>query len=152
MTAKDFLRQNRWIHLRLQTTQDRLEELRAVAEKSTTTLTGMPKAKTTASNLPAIVAQIADLEEGLERDRRRLMATRAAIVKAIRDVPDPACELVLEYRYLAFLPWQAIADTMGYETRQVLRIHGRALQMVVVPENVSHEVAQCRKMSHNVTP
>ena len=45
-------------------------------------------------------------------------------------VPDAAGREVLELRYLSGLTWVQIARRMGYEERQVRRIHQRALDAI----------------------
>ena len=66
--------------------------------------------------------------EELGRLAEHLRAEYAHALALIEAVPDAAGREVLELRYLSGLTWMQIARRMGYEERQVRRIHQRALQ------------------------
>lgn len=74
-----------------------------------------------AMNAGAYAEELGRLAEGLRAEYAQALAL-------IEAVPDAAGREVLELRYLSGLTWMHIARRMGYEERQVRRIHQRALQ------------------------
>ena len=68
--------------------------------------------------------------EELGRLAEHLRAEYAHTLVLIEAVPDAAGREVLELRYLSGLTWMQIARRMGYEERQVRRIHQRALAAI----------------------
>ena len=68
--------------------------------------------------------------EELGRMTEYLRAEYAYALALIEAVPDAAGREVLELRYLSGLKWVQIARRMGYEERQVRRIHQRALDAI----------------------
>lgn len=74
-----------------------------------------------AMNAGAYAEELGRLAEGLRAEYAHALAL-------IEAVPDAAGREVLELRYLSGLTWMQIARRMGYEERQVRRIHQRALQ------------------------
>lgn len=134
MTAKEYLSQGYKLNIRIKAKQERIEELRTIAEKSTQTLSAMPKGTSTGSRMEEIVARIDILQREIEDDLFDLLALKAEIAHVVRDVPDPEAALVLELRYLCYKPWREIAAEMHYSERQVFYIHGRGLSLVRIPE------------------
>lgn len=135
MTAKEFLQQGYKLNTRIKAKQERIEELRTIAEKSTQTLSAMPKGTNTGSRMEEIVSRIDILQREIEDDLFDLLALQASIMAVVREIPEPDSALVLELRYLCYKSWQDIADEMHYEVRQIYRLHGHALSLVRVPEN-----------------
>lgn len=134
MNAKEFLQQGYKLNTRIKAKQERIEELRTIAEKSTQTLSAMPKGTNTGSRMEEIVARIDILQREIEDDLFDLLALKASIERVVRDVPEPDAALVLELRYLLYKPWREIAEEMHYDVRQVYRLHGHALSLVNVPD------------------
>ena len=65
------------------------------------------------------------------RDAINLRKTRMDRVRAvIMHVPDERGQHILIMRYMEFLKWDQIAETMCYDVRQIHRIHNQALQHV----------------------
>lgn len=130
MTAKQYLSRAYSLRRRIAAKQMHLEELRTQAEKSTQVLTGMPRGGGNTSPVEQLAVQIADLSWEIDLDYMDLVQYEAQIKQAIDSVKDPVCFEVLTYRYLAFHTWTQIADEMHYSSRQVFRIHARALRFV----------------------
>lgn len=136
MTAKEFLQQGYKLNTRIKAKQERIEELRTIAEKSTQTLSAMPKGTNTGSRMEEIVARIDILQREIEDDLFDLLALQASIMRVVREVNEPDAALVLELRYLCYKSWPEVAEEMHYELRQVYRIHGHALSLVKIPEHL----------------
>ena len=72
--------------------------------------------------------RLALLGEEIGKDVARLVTRRREIAAHIEVLSDPLCRELLTYRYLACMPtWEDVATRMGYSTRNVLRLHARAL-------------------------
>ena len=74
------------------------------------------------------------MERALDRDIDRLIDLKREIAEVIAAVPDMRYRTLLEYRYLCGWSWRRIARTMNYSEDWTRHAHGRALQMVRVPE------------------
>ena len=74
------------------------------------------------------------MERALDRDIDRLIDLKREIAEVIAAVPDMRYRTLLEYRYLCGWGWRRIARTMNYSEDWTRHAHGRALQMVRVPE------------------
>ena len=137
MTAKEFLQQGYKLNTRIKAKQERIEELRAIAEKSTQTLSAMPKGTNTGSRMEEIVARIDILQREIEDDLFDLLALQASIMRVVREVNEPDAALVLELRYLCFRSWEEIAVVMRYNVRTIYRIHDQAVENVQIPNVVT---------------
>ena len=74
------------------------------------------------------------MERALDRDIDRLIDLKREIAEVIAAVPDMRYRTLLEHRYLCGWGWRRIARTMNYSEDWTRHAHGRALQMVRVPE------------------
>ena len=75
--------------------------------------------------------------EELERQRMECARLRLEIGKAIASVPDGRLRVLLRMRYVDGLTWEQIAEEMHYSWRQIVRMHGNAL------EQVADDVIEC---------
>ena len=92
------------------------------------------------------VAKVIDYELKAEKMIDELVDLRIEIENAIKSVPIPLYQEVLERRYLLYQPFESgydkkngeyikgIAESMNYSERQIYRIHGIALQQIDVSE------------------
>ena len=55
------------------------------------------------------------------------------MVATIKAVADPECQTLLELRYLCFKTWEQIAVDMQYSTRNIYKLHDRAIKEIKVP-------------------
>ena len=69
-------------------------------------------------------------EEELEKQISRLVDLRIEIAATIGQVRNENYRLILEKRYLCFLPWDEIACEMHYSRRWVLKSHDLAVEVV----------------------
>ena len=77
---------------------------------------------------------ICEIEEEINRDIDELVMIREQVQKAIHSVKDQTLETLLEYRYIDGLTWEELAEKMHYSYQWVCRLHGKALECVVLPE------------------
>ena len=101
------------------------DRLRSLAEKCTSSITGMPRGGT--SDRTDTYDRLAEIEEEINAEIDKYVAMRKEIEAAIDTVGDITLKTLLRYRYLDGLTWEKIAVEMGYCYMQVCRLHGKAL-------------------------
>lgn len=80
------------------------------------------------------VVKIVDLQHEINCDIDELVDLKQEITRRIKSIPNTEFQLVLEKRYLCFMPWEQIAVDMGYSIQHIYRLHDWALQKFPVPE------------------
>lgn len=116
---------------------ERLEEeiarWRAQAEKTTTTIKDVPvQCNGSRDRLQDSVIEIDQIITVLAEAQHDLARTRISIERAISTVAEDRLQRLLRYRYIDGMTWEAIAVKMRYSWRQVIRLHGEALNKVVI--------------------
>ena len=139
MTAKDYLSQARQLDQAIDARIERIARLRALVSGRAARTDGMPRGGGAGSAGSAFdwtetVIKIDEMERALDKDIDRLIALKREIAEVIAAVPDMRYRTLLEYRYLCGWGLPRIARAMHYSEDRVRHIHGRALQMVRVPE------------------
>ena len=124
---KHYLRQAYKTELRINSKLEQLEALRALAEKTTTTLELTPKGQGGSKTTENIVTKMVDLEREIESDIEGLLNVKADVRNAIKMVDEPELRLLLELRYLCYHSWGDIARAMGYDDKYVHKLHSKAL-------------------------
>lgn len=123
MTAKEakaYLMQYRQAAARLHAISDHIAELRAVCEQLRTE-DGHHIA------LDKAVAELVDASERAEAEVAQLCRIETEIACTIDRVPEPYRTLLYE-RYINGKTFEQIAVGMHYSWRQIVRLHGQALQ------------------------
>ncbi|MBR7189291.1 MAG: hypothetical protein IKD53_12170 [Clostridia bacterium] len=135
MTAKEFLRRAREVDRRVDEAQERVERLRAKLEAGRmSSVTGMPRGG--GADWTETADRLIELERVVNERIRELVRWKLAAIDAIRAVEEPRLSEVLELYYIDGFTWEEVARRMGLDQRWVYRLHGRALLMVKVPEEV----------------
>lgn len=133
MTAKEFLRRVRTIDRRVDESVERAERLRARLEAGRmSSITGMPRGG--GADWTVTADRLIELEQRVNARTRELVRWKLLAIDAIRAVEDPRLAELLELYYIDGLTWGQVAERMGYEVRQIYRLHGVALLKVKVPE------------------
>ena len=134
MTVKEYLGQAYRLDQRINSKLEQVASLNDLANKVTTTLTGMPKNPNRATSMMAdAVAKIVDLQAEINNDIDRLVDLKREIVGVIKTVNNTEYQTLLEKRYLCFDTWEQIAVDMGYNVRHVYRIHDDAVGIIQIP-------------------
>jgi len=133
MTAKEFLSKAWRIDRRIERKIEERERLQSrLTAGRMSSLTGMPRGG--GYDWTDAAAQVLRLTEQIDDEINRLCTVKRLVNEAIDAVEDPKYRQVLELRYRNYLTWEEIAEDMGYETRWVYELHGRALLCVTVPD------------------
>jgi hypothetical protein len=137
MTAKEFLRRARGADRRIDEALERVERLRAKLEAGRmSSITGMPRGGGADWTLTA--DKLIELERAVNGRIREMCALKCMAMEAIDRVEDARLREVLELYYIDGFTWEQVAERMGYEARQIYRLHGMALLRVEVPKEAEH--------------
>ena len=135
MTAKQYLKQARYLDERINTKIAQVSSLHDLATKATSTLSDMPGSPTRNTHrMEDIIIKILMLENEINADIDHLVDLKDEILSVIKAVDDEECRLLLEKRYLNFEQWEDIAAEMCTGVKNIYRLHDKALKMLVLPE------------------
>lgn len=70
------------------------------------------------------------LSDEIKETAEELASLMKEIETTIKRVGDSEVEAVLEMRYLSFMNWDEIADSLGYSVRHIFRLHRIGLKRV----------------------
>lgn len=140
MTAKEYLQQAYRLDELIASDKKELDALRELSTSLSSQDTSRDAVMSSGSNSASftkIVDKIADLEAKIKEEIEQYIALKSEIRNVIDAIQDKDEKLCLRYRYIEFLNWEQIAERMNYSLSQTTRIHGRALQSVVIPEKMT---------------
>lgn len=129
---KRFLKRYSTLNQEINRTLAECEQWRAKAEKITPTYSALPKSQSQGDRIVDAVEHIVALENKMNADIDRLIEIRNEIEASIRALPYPL-DLLMKYKYIDGLTWEEIAVKMNYSYRNVTRMHGKALVVLVCP-------------------
>ena len=137
MTAKQFLKQARYLDERINTKIVQVSSLHDLATKATATLSDMPGSPTRNTHrMEDIIIKILMLENEINNDIDHLVDLKESILAVIKAVDDEECRLLLEKRYLNFESWEDIAAEMCTGIDNIYRLHNKALKKILIPETL----------------
>ena len=135
MTAKEYLSQARLLDARINAKIQQVSALNDLATHATATLTGMPRNPSRSeSRMAEAVVKIIDLQNEINHDIDELVDLKREITRRVKSIPNDEYQLLLEKRYLCFMPWEKIAVVMGYSIQHIYRLHDWALREFPVPQ------------------
>ena len=125
MNIKDFLKQAFDINREIDNKLEQLERLKELAVKTTSIISDMPRGSNKqGSNLENAIIKIQEQQEKLDREVAQLIDKQTQIVENYDE------RMVLEYRYLCFKPWRAIAKAMRLSSERVYYLHRNAIEKI----------------------
>ena len=134
MTAKKYLGQAYRLDQRINSKLEQVMSLRDLTTKATATMSDMPGGGSrNVYRMQDIIGKIIDLEDEINQDIDALVDLKREMVATIKAVADPECQTLLELRYLCFKTWEQIAVDMQYSTRNIYKLHDRAIKEIKVP-------------------
>ncbi len=101
------------------------------AEKVTTSFSHAPS-HSGEDRIQSAVDEIVELRNLLYDHLVDATELRRQIAQAISTVPEQRLRLLLEYRYIDDLTWEAVASALACDYRWTLRLHDRALAAVLI--------------------
>ena len=131
MDAKDFLSRARILDEQVQSKLMQVESLKSLACRVTTVYGAEPVAHTrNVSAMEDVIFRLSEAEEELNRKIDELVSAKLRIGLVISRVEDPALQLILEKKYLEFLPLSRIGPKLKFSSRWTRELHRRALEEV----------------------
>ncbi|MBE5786110.1 MAG: sigma-70 family RNA polymerase sigma factor [Clostridiales bacterium] len=130
--AREYLSSARRISAMISLRLAQLDRLREQGERVTRALGGPLGGSGAGDRVGDAAASLADAEEELLADYRRLTETETAIRSLLSTLPDARHRTVMEMRYLEGMPFFRIAMAMNYDERQIYRFHQRGLERVAL--------------------
>ena len=134
MTAQEYFNQAYRLDQRINSKLEQVMSLRDLTTKATATMSDMPGGGSrNVYRMQDIIGKIIDLEDEINQDIDALVDLKREMVATIKAVADPECQTLLELRYLCFKTWEQIAVDMQYSTRNIYKLHDRAIKEIKVP-------------------
>lgn len=127
-TPKEYLRQLRTAEIKIEQKEEELERLKSSLESISTGTDGERVQTTPRDRLSEEVPIIADLKEEIKSDIKALLILKNKIINEIQSVDNPVYINILYKRYVQYKSLEEISVEMNYSYRQILRLHGLALQ------------------------
>jgi hypothetical protein len=138
MRSRDYLRRAFEIDRRLQARYRRLKVLESRASgsysKANEEMTSHPLY--VKSRMEENAVKALELKDLIEEDENTLKQVRAEIKKAIYSIGNETYISLLDMRYLQYMSWDDICSQFGFCLSYVYRLHGNALELIHVPEDV----------------
>lgn len=133
---KRYLREYRKSVSRLKRLWAELAEVKSMKASISVNNDGMPHGGGQ-SDLSGYAACLDGLEREIISERYQRIMKYQEIKICIDALEDSRESDVLFYRYVKGLDWWRIAEKMGYTERWVLKLHGKALAHLEIPEKSS---------------
>lgn len=124
---KQYLRRYQEAKKRAKRIQEEIDELRSSETSPVGLGDGLPHGSGT-SDLSGYAARWDELVRELEAEKEMQMVTYHEIWNQVKKISNATEQEVLTRRYLIGQSWEKIAVEMHYSYRQIIRIHGAALQ------------------------
>ena len=137
MTAKEYLGQAYKLDERIQFQLEEVSRLRETATGLSSPTFGDRVQSSTRGDAPFVKAieRIVQYEDKINREIDLLVALKEQIHETIEAVRDPRERLILRCRYIEGNPWKSLAVKLKIDLNTAYRLHRRALEHVVLPEN-----------------
>lgn len=107
------------------------ERIKAMCTRMTTAFSDMPKAPGMKSREDLYI-KLADMADEINADVDRYVDMRRDIERKIQSVDDTVLRTLLSYRYIDGCTWEQTAVNMNYCYMQVCRLHGKALNEIML--------------------
>lgn len=127
MTAKEYLRQLKYLDNRINAKLLEREQIRAIAEKTTVSLS--EKVQTSSKNkMDDVVVRLVELEELINKDIDKLVELREEAGNKINRISNDKYKIVLSMYYLSNKTFEDVAELTNMSFRWIHKLHGRALK------------------------
>jgi hypothetical protein len=127
MTAKEYLRQLKYLDNRINAKLLEREQIRTMAEKTTVSLS--EKVQTSSRNkMGDVVVRLVELEELINKDIDKLVYLKEEAGDKINRISNDKYKIVLSMYYLSNKTFEEVAELTEMSFRWVHKLHGRALK------------------------
>ena len=128
MTAKEYLRQLWQLDREINIKYQELEQLRASIGIKAMNREDVVNSGQTSDPVAETVTRIISMEEHINRKIDKLIDLRRKITDQIDGMDSRIFRNILICRYVLMQNWDDVAESVGYERRYCIKLHGRALQ------------------------
>lgn len=125
--AKAFFQACRRLDARISALTEERVRIMAMATRCTPTYSDMPHASGTSNPVEQAVVRLDELDRRLAGEIDFYVRLRGLASEVVRRLPDSRYQEMLTLRYLNGYSWGKVAETMGYESNYIWRVHGSAL-------------------------
>ena len=135
MTVKQYLMLVTSADQRINSKLEQIETLRSMASMGSKLMTDMPGSPNrNIHRMENTIVKIVELEKEINKDIDKLVDLKAEVYSVINALANEEYKTLLEQRYLCGRDWKDIARYMRYNERYIYKLHGKALEAVVLPE------------------
>ena len=137
-TPKEYLRQIRLFDICIKQKEAELAAMRSEIESMSAAVTGERVQTSAKDKMSEKVSHIVDLEAMIIQDKEKFLRMKDRIINEIQSLDNSVYVDILYKRYVEYKQLEEIAVEMNYSYRQVLRLHGFALQEFKRWHTMSH--------------
>lgn len=125
---KEYLRRYRKAEIEVQILEIELQELRRITALKPISYDGMPHGGTGEVDLSDFAVEADRIEKKLQKARYKRIKVFKEIHDRIGALENENQKKILTLRYIKRMEWEEIAKEMKYVSRNVTKIHGKALE------------------------
>ena len=137
-SPKEYLRQIRLFDICIRQKEAELAAMRSEIESMSAAVTGERVQTSTNDKMSEKVSHIVDLEAMIIQGKEKFLRMKDRIINEIQSLDNSVYVDILYKRYVEYKQLEEIAVEMNYSYRQVLRLHGFALQEFKRWHTMSH--------------
>lgn len=137
-SSKKYLRQIRLFDICIKQKEAELAAMRSEIESMSAAVTGERVQTSAKDKMSEKVSHIVDLENQIIQDKEKFLRMKDRIINEIQSLDNSVYVDILYKRYVEYKQLEEIAVEMNYSYRQVLRLHGFALQEFKRWHTMSH--------------
>ena len=137
-SPKEYLRQIRLFDICIRQKEAELAAMRSELENMSAAVTGERVQTSAKDKMSEKLSHIVDLEAQIIRDKESFLRMKDRIINEIQGLDNSVYVDILYKRYVEYKQLEEIAVEMNYSYRQVLRLHGFALQEFKRWHTMSH--------------
>ena len=128
MTAKEYLRQLKYLDNRINAKLLEREQIRAIAEKTTIGLSEKVQTSSSADKISDVVLRLVEIEETINKDIDKLVELREEAGNKINRISNDKYKIVLSIYYLSNKTFEDVAELTNMSLRWIYILHGKALK------------------------
>ncbi len=129
MDLKEFFMQVRLSGLRLASLASRMEWLRGIGEKVSSSWSGVcVQGDPSFSKVEASAVALADMQQAATDSFNECKEMQQKALDMINSLKDERYRSVLDLRYISCNTWPCVAALMNYEETWVMKLHAEALK------------------------
>ena len=129
--VKEYLSSLRFAEKMIEIKLEKIEETRELALRVNQALNPVKVQGGQRKNIVEEVAiKVAGLTQQLEKQVDEYKELQNNVFELISEIPNKVQQEILELRYIHFMKWEDIVKNVSYESRYVLKLHMRALDII----------------------